>query len=63
MLFHQVIDILVPILLFIYSEGDFVAKIDRLKELAESMDDHPLTLKLLIGLANKFGVPDTLEEI
>ncbi|MBW2637871.1 MAG: tetratricopeptide repeat protein, partial [Deltaproteobacteria bacterium] len=35
----------------------------QLKELASSVDGHPLALKLLIGLVKKFGVKDTLDDL
>ncbi len=35
----------------------------HLEELASGVDGHPLALKLLIGLVNKFGIKDTLDDI
>jgi len=35
----------------------------QLKELAFGIDNHPLALKLLIGLVKKYGVNDTLDDL
>lgn len=38
-------------------------ELDELKRLAEGVDGHPLALKLLIRLVQKFGVSDTLKDL
>lgn len=36
---------------------------EKLEELANGVDGHPLALRLLIGLVKEFGVPDTLKDL